>query len=115
MEIIDRNASALPPNMEILEEQIYSFFKTGMTELNPMHHKLAAIYKEETFREVNNDIQIALIMMIISVCSIFIIILAVVPNFSKIEQRKYQVLSFFFVLPSDLVKECIDRSDMFED
>ena len=55
-----------------------------------------------------------MIMMVISVSSIFLVVLAVIPKFSNIEYRKYRMLSFFFELKNEIMKVCLDRSEVFE-
>lgn len=65
--------------------QIYSFFKTGLYELIYVNKFQEQAYMREIMNEFGSNSRLALVMMLISVSSIFVIILAVIPNFSKIE------------------------------
>jgi len=53
--------------------------------------------------------------MLISLSSIFVITVALIPNFLKIEERKQKVLSFFFFLRPEVIKACLESSSMYED
>ena len=90
-------------------------FKTSFFEMNPILEELSELYSQEASHSMESNKTLILTMMIISVSSIFIITIAVLPNFSRIEDRKYRVLSYFFSLHNEIVTMCQDKTNVFEE